>query len=100
MKKTNAYSNKLAIVATSIVMAYFASGISSIAQATELLKAEPVKQASLISQAQANLALSFATITIATNSTQDSAKDMVAQKEVSATQHTATSLNKTTLVSE
>ena len=94
------YSYKLAIVATSFVMAYFASGIASIAQATELLKAEPVKHASLISQAQANLVLSFSTIAIAPSSAQDSAKNMIAKKEVPANQNRTITQSKTTLISE
>ena len=96
----NTYSYKLAIVATSLVMAYFASGIASIAQATELLKAEPVEQASLINQAQANLMLSFSPITIATISTQESAKDMIAMTEVTKNQKSLATANKATLVSE
>lgn len=96
----NTYSYKLAIVATSLVMAYFASGIASIAQATELLKAEPVEQASLISQAQANLMLSFSPITIASNTAQESAKDMIAMTEVTANQKSIATANKATLVSE
>jgi len=100
MKNTNAYSYKLAIVATSLVMAYFASGIASIAQATELLKAEPVKQESLISQAQSNLALTFATITMAPSSTQDSAKNMIAKETVTANRNKAMTISKTTLISE
>jgi hypothetical protein len=94
------YSYKIAIVATSIVMAYFATGIATIAQATELLKAEPVKQASLISQAQANLALSFSTIAIAPSSTQDSAKNLIAKKAVTENQNRTVTLSKTSLISE
>jgi len=100
MKNTNAYSYKLAIVATSLVMAYFASGIASIAQATELLKAEPVKQESLISQAQASLALTFTTISMAPSSAQDSAKNMIAQEKVTANKNNAMTISKTTLISE
>lgn len=94
------YTYKFAIVATSVVMAYFASGIASIAQATELLKAEPVKQASLISQAQANLVLSFSTIAISPSSTQDNAKDMIAKKQVTANPSITITSSKKTLVSE
>ncbi len=100
MKNTNAYSYKLAIVATSLVMAYFASGIASIAQATELLKAEPVMQESLISQAQANLALTFSTITMAPNSAQDIAKDMIAKERTTADSNKAITISKATLIGE
>jgi len=100
MKNTNAYSYKIAIFATSLVMAYFASGIASIAQATELLKAEPVKQESLISQAQANLALTFSTITITPISAQDSAKDMIVLEKDTANKSNEIALSKTTLISE
>ena len=100
MKNTNAYSYKLAIVATSLVMAYFASGIASIAQATELLKADPVKQEIFISQAQANLALTFAAITIAPSSAQDNAKSMIAMERVIANKNNVNTLSKTSLRSE
>ena len=80
----NTYAYKLAIVATSLVMAYFASGIASIAQANELLKAEPIEQASLISQAQADLMSSFSAITVNVNSSQQSAKELIAMSQIAA----------------
>ena len=94
------YSYKFAIIATSVVMAYFASSIVSIAQATELLKAEPVEQASLISQAQVDLGLSFSTIIIDASSIQDSAKNMIAKQEVTTNKNKTFTLSKKTLVSE
>ena len=96
------YSYKFAIVATSVVMAYFASGIASIAQATELLKAEPVNQSSLTNQAQVNLELSFSTITITItpSSAQYSVKSMIAKQEVTTSQNRTVTLSKTTFVSE
>tara|TARA_R110001592_G_scaffold16123_6_gene69005 strand:+ start:4717 stop:5067 length:351 start_codon:yes stop_codon:yes gene_type:complete len=100
MKNTDTYSYKLAIVATSLVMAYFASGIASIAQATELLKAEPVKQESFISQAQDHLALTFATITIAPRSAQDNAKNMIVMEKVMANKNNANPIIETSLISE
>ena len=48
MKNTNTYN--LAIIATSLALVYFASGIVSIAQATELLKAEPIEQSIFVQE--------------------------------------------------
>ncbi|WP_159819512.1 hypothetical protein [Colwellia sp. 20A7] len=92
MKDINIY--KLAIVATSAVMVYFASGLALIAQASELVKTEPIKQESLINQAQANLALTFSTITIAPNTIQDNASDMIAKERVVVNQNKMMTLSK------
>ena len=105
MKNTNAYSYKLAVAATSLVMVYFVAGIASIAQSaellnSELLKAEPVKQASLLTQAQADLALSFTTITVKQNSAQDNAESMIANQKVMANQNQPIILTKATFFSE
>ena len=100
MKNINAYSYKLAIVATSLVMAYFASGIASIAQAAELLKAEPVKQESLHSQAQANLALTFSTLTISTSTTKDDAKDLIAMERSQNNSNKDNTVNKAIVIAE
>lgn len=100
MKNTNAYSYKIAIVATSLVMAYFATGIASIAQASELLKAEPIKQENLIDEAQANLAITFSTFTIASSSIQESAKNLIAMNGETSSEIKEITLNKEKLISE
>ncbi|PCH94870.1 MAG: hypothetical protein COB83_10375 [Gammaproteobacteria bacterium] len=100
MKYTTAYSYKLAIVATSFVMVYFASGIASIAQASELFKAEPVQRIDLITEAKNSLKLSFSTLLINNdfdNSTTESA--LVKQKDA-ANENQTVSLNKTILIGE
>jgi hypothetical protein len=98
MRNTNTY--KLAIVATSFVMAYFASGIASIAQATDLLKAEPVKQGYLIQEAKNNLALSFTTLTISQVTNEKMTKYMIAKQKDTAKQDEAVNLTKTALIAE
>jgi len=99
MKKTNAYSYKLAIVATSFVMVYFASGIVSIAQATELLKAEPVVEHSLIQAAKDSLASSFTTLMI-NDSAENDADTLLVTQQRAADYNQAITLTKTTLISE
>ncbi|OUR61973.1 hypothetical protein A9Q74_05795 [Colwellia sp. 39_35_sub15_T18] len=99
MKKTNAYSYKLAIVATSFVMVYFASGIVSIAQATESLKAEPVVQHSLIEAAKDSLASSFTTLMVNDFSENDAETMIVTQQRTADTNQSMT-LTKVTLISE
>ncbi|GAA6173208.1 hypothetical protein NBRC116592_28780 [Colwellia sp. KU-HH00111] len=96
----NTYAYKLAIVATSLVMAYFASGLASIAQANELLKAEPIEQASLINQAQADLMSSFASINLSANSVQQSAKELIAMTKISSDKKSITINNKASLISD
>lgn len=100
MKNITTYSYKLAIIATSLVMVYFASGIASIAQATELLKAEPIKHESLISHAQENLALTLATITLSPDSAQDNAKNMMTNERAMANQNKTIRISKTMLIGE
>jgi hypothetical protein len=98
MKSINVY--KLAIIATSMVMVYFTSGLASIAQASELLKAEPVKQEHLISQAEQQLALTFSTMSIAPISTEDSASNMLAEERITTNNNQTIMISKTTLISE
>lgn len=102
MKNINTYSYKLAIIATSLVMVYFASGLTSIAQATELLKADPIEHENFIEQAQDNLALTFSSISIAPSSTQNNAKSMIAMQTdiTNNNNNNVISLHKTLLVSE
>jgi len=100
MKKTNTYSYKLAIAATSLVMVYFASGIASIAQATELLKAEPVKYNFLLQEAKDNLALSFTTLTVNLETNTDITKNIMANQKDAAKQNQSVSVAKTALIAE
>ena len=94
------YSYKLAIVATSFAMAYFASGIASIAQATELLKAEPVQHVNLIQDAKDNLALSFSTLEINSDFNQSKADLIIAKQKNTANESKVATLTKATLISE
>jgi len=101
MKYTNAYSYKLAIVATSLVMVYFASGIASIAQASELVKTEPVQQVKLIEAAKNSLKLSFSTLTINNDfNTISNADSAMTNQNNSVNKDQAISLTKATLISE
>ena len=98
MKNTNAYS--LAIVATSIVMVYFASGIASIAQAAELLKAEPVQHVDLIQEAKNSLELSFSTLVINNNFNESNVDIAIAKQKNTTDETKAMALTKVTLISE
>ncbi|MCW8833073.1 MAG: hypothetical protein OQK09_15130 [Colwellia sp.] len=98
MKETNSY--KIAIAATTLVMAYFASGIASIAQATELVKAEPIQEINLIQEAKDNLALSFSTLSINSNANTDNIETMIAEQKPTAEELPAITLSKVTLTGE
>ena len=100
MKATNTYSYKLAIVATSFVMVYFVSGIASIAQATELLKAAPIQQVDLIKDAKESLKLSFSTLMINDNFNQNHTDSMIAKTKDTANKNNPVTLTKATLISE
>ena len=100
MKKTNTYSYKLAVAATSLVMVYFASGIASIAQATELLKAEPVKYNFLLQEAKDNLALSFTTLTVNLDTNKDITQNIMAKQQNATKENQAVNLTKTALIAE
>ncbi|MBL4940189.1 MAG: hypothetical protein JKY81_00835 [Colwellia sp.] len=100
MKKTNSYSYKLAIAATSLVMVYFASGINSIAQAGELLKAEPVQQLTLIEQAKENLKLSFSTLVINDGFHVNNVDTMMVKQKSTVNTKQAVTLTKESLISE
>lgn len=100
MKYTNAYSYKLAIVATSFVMVYFASGIASIAQASELVKSEPVQQVDLITAAKNSLKLSFSTLMIKNDFNNSSTKSELVKQKDTANENQVISLAKATLISE
>jgi hypothetical protein len=99
MKNINAYTKKITIIATSLVMAYFASGIAAIAQAADLLKAEPIKQSALVQEAKDDLALSFTTLTISQFSDMNIAKTIITPQDT-AKQNKAVTLTKTALIAE
>lgn len=100
MKYTNAYSYKLAIAATSFVMVYFVSGIASIAQSTELLKAEPVQHVDLVKEAKNNLALSFSTLVINKDVNLSNADSLIAKQKDFANSNQTVALTKVKLISE
>ncbi|MDP7593026.1 MAG: hypothetical protein QF552_10100 [Litorilituus sp.] len=100
MKNITAYLYKLTIIATSLVMVYFVSGVAAIAQANELLKAEPIEQKSLIEQAKQNLALSFSTLQVNTNMKEKAIKTVMMTKENSVNNSKAATLSNTVTVSE
>tara|TARA_R110002050_G_scaffold6919_1_gene27784 strand:+ start:1126 stop:1428 length:303 start_codon:yes stop_codon:yes gene_type:complete len=100
MKNITIYLYKLVILATSLVMVYFATGIASIAQSTELLKAEPIKHENFINLAQNDIALTFSSINIAHNSAQNNAKSMIAMQHKATDKDQKLTLNKALLVSE
>ncbi len=100
MKNINVYSYKLAINATFLVMVYFASGIASIAQATELLKAQPVQEINLIQEAKNSLKLSFSTLAINNDASKENAKTMMAEQKTTAKDYQPVALTKVTLISE
>jgi len=100
MKNINEYSYKLTIVATSLVMAYFASGIASIAQASELIKAEPVKHIELMQEAKDSLKLSFSTLVINNDFNNSNADSIIAKQKMTVNENKTVTLTKTTLISE
>jgi len=100
MKYTTAYSYKLAIVATSFVMVYFASGIASIAQASELVKTEPVQQFELMTAAKNSLELSFSTLKINNDFYNSTTKSELVKQKNTVNENQTVSLTKTTLIGE
>ncbi len=100
MKNTNAYSYKLAVVATSLVMAYFTSGIVSIAQASELVKVEPVKHIELMQEAKDSLKLSFSTLVINNDFNNSNTDSIIAKQKMAVNENKTVTLTKTTLISE
>lgn len=100
MKYITLYIYKLAIIATSFVMVYFATGIASIAQATDLVKAEPIQHESFVSQAHDHLALTLTTISIEPVTAQNNAKNMIAMENSTTNNNQEVTLNKTLLMGE
>ena len=100
MKNITTYIYKLTIVATSLVMVYFVSAISTIAQANELLKAEPVKQIHLLEQAKSNLALSFSTLQVTPSIDENNIKTAMVNETDSANKSKSVALNNTLVIGE
>ena len=100
MKKVNYSPQKLAIVATSMVMIYFISGIASIAQSAELVKAEPIVPAELVQAAKESLKQSFTTIAISNEFMKNDENSLIANQKDSSRQETSINLDKTLLIGE
>lgn len=100
MKNITTYIYKLTIIATSLVMVYFVSGITAIAQANELLKAEPVKQIHLLEQAKSNLALSFSTLQVTPSINENSIKIAKVSEQDSVNKSKTVNLNNTAKIGE
>lgn len=102
MRNTNAKTNKsikiqLAIMVTSL---FALTSFSSLIQAAQLIKAEPIKQVSLFEEAKENLALSFSSLTISQSSTDELIKDTMAKQQASNQKNIPITLTKISLVSE
>jgi len=106
MKNTNAQTDKnsqkkLAIVLTTLMTGLFAFiSNSSIAQAAELVQAEPIKQINLYQEAKASLALSFTSLTISQKFNDDAVKSTMANQQNSANTNSPITLTKINVVSE
>jgi|GEM_PF-1816767 len=100
MKNITTYVYKLTIIATSLVMVYFVSGITAIAQANELLKAEPVKQVHLLEQAKSNLALSFSTLQVIPSIDENNIKTAMVNEKKTVNKSKSVALNNTVTIGE
>ncbi len=106
MKNTNAQTDKnnqrkFAIIVTTLVTALFAAtSNSSIVQAAELVKAEPIQQINLITEAKESLAISFMTLTISKNFNNEATKSMMAKQKNSANKNKPMTLTKINVVAE
>lgn len=102
MRNTNAKTNKntkiqLAIMITSL---FTLTSYSSLIQAAELIKAEPIKHVNLFEEAKENLALSFSSLAISQSSTDELVRDTMAKQQASNQKHIPITLTKINLVSE
>lgn len=93
MKKTNVLTTLITglIISTSAVAAV---------PTTEVVKAEPVNQINLVSQAKQTLELSFANIEIKTELSQPNNKSSLAKQKTDANKNKPVTLTKTTLLAE
>tara|TARA_R110001583_G_scaffold2068_4_gene15244 strand:- start:10481 stop:10777 length:297 start_codon:yes stop_codon:yes gene_type:complete len=98
MKNTK---RKLAIVITTLSTGLFALvSNSSMAQATELLKAEPIEQISLYQEAKESLALSFTRLTISQNINSEVKVNTMAKQQNSVNKNFSVTLTNANLISE
>ncbi|MFT7008947.1 MAG: purine-nucleoside phosphorylase [Colwellia sp.] len=98
MKNTK---RKLAIVITTLSTGLFALvSNSSMAQATELLKAEPIEQISLYQEAKESLALSFTGLTISQNINSEVKVNTMAKQQNSVNKNFSVTLTNANLISE
>jgi hypothetical protein len=98
MKNTK---RKLAIVITTLSTSLFALvSNSSMAQATELLKAEPIQQISLYQEAKESLALSFTGLTISQNINSEVKINTMAKQKNSVNKNFSATLTNANLISE
>jgi len=106
MKNTNAQiqkntKRKLTIVISTLVAGLFAAtSNSSVVQAAELEKIEPIKQISLYQEAKESLALSFNGLTINQNYNDEAVKSTMAKQQNSTIKNIPITLTKANLVSE
>jgi hypothetical protein len=98
MKNTK---RKLAIVITTLSTGLFTLvSNSSMAQATELLKAEPIQQISLYQEAKESLALSFTGLTISQNINSEVKINTMAKQQNSVNKNFSATLTNANLISE
>jgi len=91
---------RLSIAASSAVMVYFAAAITTLAQADELLKAEPVAPVNLHLEAKESLAVSFATLSLATVTTTESTEMMMVKQKLNNSKNQPVTLTKVAQVAE
>ncbi len=93
MKKINVFSTLLAT--------FFISTASVAAvPSSDIIKAEPMKQETLINQAKENLTISFSTVKIEANFTQLETKSTLAEQKVDANKNKAMTIAKATILAE
>ncbi|MFT6249223.1 MAG: hypothetical protein ACJAZQ_002437 [Cognaticolwellia sp.] len=98
VKNTN---RKIAIVAITLSTGLFALiSNSSMAQAVELLKAEPIEQISLYHEAKESLALSFTGLTISQNVNDEVKINTMAKQQNSVNKSFSVTLTNANLISE
>jgi len=106
MKNTNAQTvkntkRKLAIVLTTLTTGLFALlGNSSIVQASDLVKAEPIKQINLYQEAKESLASSFTDLTISQDMNEEATINIMAKQHNSVNTNYPITLTKINLISE
>jgi hypothetical protein len=106
MKNTNVQTDKNIINKLAINNTMLATGLialmttSTIVQADELVKAEPIKQTSLYQEATESLALSFSNLALTQSDNDAVTTSLMAKQQRSAIKNTPITLTKVNLVSE